>query len=426
MHSSIETVLVIAYYFPPMGLSGVQRITKFVKYLPQFGWRPIVLTPGAASYYAYDPSLLAEVQQLEIQVIRTDHPLESSRVAKSASYYPPRLLQRLYHFIASFYAIPDTKYRWKKRALKAARSLLRHTPVDVIFATAPPFTNFLIGATLAEEFNLPLVLDYRDPWVDNSFHIYPTPYHRFRNRQLEEQVLRRASAVIVLTRSMKEHLLQQYRFLAHSDIAIIPHGYDPEDFILYGQSSSPSEKFILTYSGLFQDNRTPRYLLAAVAHLCKQEPALKEQLELRFVGLLRKRDERLIDKYRLRDLVRITGYVPHAELIQHLAESTVLWLMLRDQTRTPEKLFEYFGARKPILAMLDHPALQELLQQYEAARLVPPTDVPAIATALKELIQQWQKQALPSPNEAFVKQFDRRLQTETLAKLLRHVIPIDK
>ncbi len=424
MHSSVEKVLIIAYYFPPMGLSGVQRITKFVKYLPQFGWQPIIITPGAASYYAYDPSLLEEVEQLEIRTIRTDHPLVT-KSPQPARYYPARPLQRLYHFLTSFYAIPDTKRRWKRRALQAARNLLRNTPVDVIFATAPPFTNFLIGAHLAEEFELPLVLDYRDPWIDNPFHFYPTPYHRFRNRQLEEHVLRRASAVIVLTRSMKEQLLQHYRFLQHNDIFIIPHGYDPEDFILHGTSQN-AEKFVLTYSGLFQDNRTPRYFLAAVSELCQQMPELRQQIELRFIGLLRKRDERLIAKYSLEDVSTITGYLPHGQLIHHLTESTVLWLMLQDQARTPEKLFEYFGARKPILAMLTHPALTDLLQQYGAAVITDPTDVASIRDALYTLIQQWQTHTLPKPDETFVKQFDRRLQTETLAKILRTVIPIEK
>lgn len=427
----VEKVLVVAYYFPPKGLSGVFRIAKFVKYLPQFGWDVSVLTDGKHSNtFAYDYSLLEELQHPMIHISATDveipHVQEGENNHRGQLYYPSRFLQKTYHVITSFYAIPDTKYGWRKKALKLAEKILQEKTIDVVLATAPPYTDFLVGYDIAKQFNLPLVLDYRDPWTDNAFRFYPTPYHKIRNEILEEKVLRAAAAVIVLDREMKEKLLQRYRFLNYQDVHIIPHGYDPEDYVRSSESTQKDEKLILTHVGLFQDNRTPKYFLQAVRTLLDEHPLLQPRLELRFVGLLRKRDLQLIKHYGLEANAIITGYVSHLQALEQMMESHVLWLTLQDEVRTPSKLYEYFGARRPVLAMVRKRSLQEQVRQYGAGWVVPPDDVPAIVSALRQIVALWERREFPKPNEEFVSQFDRRVQTEQLSTILRKVIPIEK
>src|SRR5579862_8968600 len=163
----LHNVLVIAYYFPPMGLSGVQRTLKFVKYLPQFGWHPTVLSVTPTGYFAQDDALLSELDGLGITIARSGS-WDANRVFKSKGTIrmPSERMRKILTFLSDTFFIPDNKIGWKRKALRVARNLMKERHFDVIIATAPPFTDFVIGAQLHDEFGTPLVLDYRDPWLD--------------------------------------------------------------------------------------------------------------------------------------------------------------------------------------------------------------------------------------------------------------------
>ncbi|MEW6061984.1 MAG: glycosyl transferase family 1, partial [Bacteroidota bacterium] len=141
----MRNVLVIAYYFPPLGGSGVQRVLKFVKYLPQFGWQPTVLTIGPTAYYAKDESLLKEIESLNIRIIRTSSIDPNTVVHKKHDVVrmPKEGTRKLLSFISDTFFIPDNKIGWKRKAIKAASEVLKNEKFDVIFATSPPPTDFL-------------------------------------------------------------------------------------------------------------------------------------------------------------------------------------------------------------------------------------------------------------------------------------------
>ncbi|TNE34618.1 glycosyl transferase family 1, partial [bacterium] len=165
-----KKVLVIAYYFPPMGLSGVQRTLKFVKYLPEFGWEPTVLTTSSGSYFAYDDSLLEEIAGTNI--IRTED--KSTKQRK----YPSTFNQKIGRFVNGFFMQPDSKIGWKKKAIAVGSKIIEESKPDVILSTAPPFTSHLVAAELADKYGIPLVLDYRDQWYGNPFNSMPTKFHK--------------------------------------------------------------------------------------------------------------------------------------------------------------------------------------------------------------------------------------------------------
>src|ERR1041385_5466377 len=141
-----HNVLVIAYYFPPMGLSGVQRTLKFVKYLPQFGWQPTVLTVTPTGYFAQDYTLLEEIHSHRIEVERVGS-LDPNLLfrKKGVIKMPSESWRKVLTFVSDTFFIPDNKIGWKRKALKAAEVLFEKKKFDIIFATAPPFTDFLIG-----------------------------------------------------------------------------------------------------------------------------------------------------------------------------------------------------------------------------------------------------------------------------------------
>lgn len=404
-----RNVLVVSYYFPPMGLSGVQRTLKFVKYLPDFGWNPIVLTTYPKSYYAFDDELRQEIDEDKVKVYRAGVEGKPKLKRFPSNYF----FQNVARYIASFFLQPDTKIYWKKKAIGVGRKILQENKVDVIFATAPPFTDFLVAQELADEFNLPFVVDYRDIWVDNPFHFYPTFFHKLYVRKLEEKILKKAARIIVTFRGTKDVLLTRYPFLRSDEVVIIPHGFDSGDFEAVKDVKPDPKKFVVTHSGLFQDNRNPKYFLKGFARFLENRSDGIPK-EAWFVGLMRNSHQRLIKKFKLEENVKLFGYQPHTEVVRLLKKSNLLWLMYEDNVRSPGKLYEYFGARKPILICAPDGYMKSLALESEAAIGVEPRDVEGIYRALNTFYDLWRSDSLPTPSENFLQKFDRKSLTENL------------
>lgn len=414
--------LVIAYYFPPMGLSGVQRTLKFVKYLRDYGWEPVVLTTSNQNYYAYDESLFKELEELQIEVLRTN---DKSQKKKAFNNLPNYTIQKFGRFFLNFLNIPDSKIKWKKFALSTAEKIIKQHNIEVIFATAPPFTDFLIASELSQKYNIPYIVDYRDSWTDNKFHYFPTPYHRNQSIKLENQILRTCSKAIVISRNAKEILIKRYKFLSYDDVIIIPHGFDSEDFSQLEHLKPDTNYFTITHSGVFQDDRTPKYFFKAILKLLNEKPEIKKFIKIRLVGLMRKSHLKMIRKYKLEEIVIPVGFVTHKESVNYLLSSDILWLMLNDDVRTPGKLWEYFGAKKPILATIPDGSMKQLCLQYKASIVVSPKNIDEIKNALSKFYSLWKDGELPISDEQFVAQFDRKLLTENLAKQLSSAVNIN-
>lgn len=402
-----KKVLVIAYYFPPMGLSGVQRTLKFIKYLPEFGWEPTVLTTSSGSYFAYDDSLLEEIAGTNI--IRTED--KSTKQRK----YPSTFNQKIGRFVNGFFMQPDSKIGWKKKAIAVGSKIIEESKPDVILSTAPPFTSHLVAAELADKYGIPLVLDYRDQWYGNPFNSMPTKFHKNYNKKLEENVLYKSSKIIVISREQKERLLKNYNLLKHNDISIVTHGYDKSDFLGITPKIDKN-KFVITHSGLFQDNRNPKPFFVAFKKLLDSNA--NSNIQLKLVGLMRKNHLRMIKKLKLEENVILTGNVSHKEAVEHLLDSDVLWILQNDDVRTPGKLYEYFGAKKPIIVTIPKSSMRELALSSGIAMAADPNDSKDILQVLNAYYELWKKNSLPKGNNEFVEEFDRRNLTEKLSQIL--------
>ncbi len=429
----MRKVLVVAYYFPPLGLSGVQRTLKFIKYLPHYNWHPTVLTVNPGNYFARDVSLLKEVESLNIPVIRTDSfdptqlfgrkNADVSPVAKM----PREWIRKSLNLGSQFFLLPDNKIGWKRKAIRAGAECLKREKFDLIFATAPPYTDFLIGRQLKKISGLPLVIDYRDAWVDNPYHFYFTPFHRWFHQRLESRVLRAADKVITINRRIKELLLKRYPFLQYQDVQIISQGFDPADFDLNGLAPrSKTERMRITYSGTFIDKRTPKYFLRALSKLFQQWPDLRSRIEACFVGHFREENMKLVAKLGLQDVVMVVGYVDHTECVRYLASSDVLWLIIGkgkgEDMMSTGKLFEYLGARKPILGCVPEGVARNTIEDSGAGIIVDPMDIDAIASAIKTLYERYESGTLKGPKEEYVEKFDRKRLTADLARIFELLV----
>jgi len=421
---SFREVLVVAYYFPPLGLSGVQRTLKFVKYLPQFGWQPTVLTVTPTGYYAQDYTLLDELHPKNISIERVGS-LDPNRLFrhKGVVKMPSERWRKVFTFMSDLFFIPDNKIGWKRKAVKAASELFKKKNYDVIFSTAPPFTDFLIGLELHEKFQKPLVIDYRDPWHDYPYKYYPTPLHKLLNYKLEKKVLRASSRIIVTSRKTKELILRRFKFLQYNDITILPHGFDPADL-----EDDPkfhidkSKRLQFAHAGVFYADRTPKHFLQAMKEVITNRPQLKDQIELVLIGNLQDEYIKMIKSLGLEGNVTITGYLDHKHCIGYLKSADILWLTLNNDKQSPGKMYEYLGLRKPILACVPEGFVRQTLEETGSAFIVNPTDVKEIAANILQLYDLFKNNKLPKPEEDVVQKYNRIELTNELSKIFGFLV----
>jgi glycosyltransferase involved in cell wall biosynthesis len=418
-------VLVVAYYFPPMGLSGVQRTLKFVKYFSDFGWHTTVLTVQPKGYFAQDDSLLEDLEGRPVRIVRTSAAGPGKYVSsKPVVKFPAEWSRKLMSRVSDTLFVPDNKIGWKRKAVAKALELAKETPFDLIFATAPPFTDLLIGRELKRKLNIPLVLDYRDPWVDYPFKFYPTPLHKFLNIQLERRALKASSQVVTTNRKVKELILRRHRFLSYHDIEIISQGFDPADFQKARSTPiiQPHRKAMrITYAGVFWEDRRPDYFLRALAEIQKEQPRLRGRISAHFVGNFREENRKLAARLGLQDAVTETGYLPHVDCIRELLASDVLWMIVGDEVGSPGKTYEYIGAGKPILACAPEGFISDAV--LDAGGIVTaPDDVQAIKEAIVSFYNRWERHELRGPNQDIIDRYDRQRLARTMVKLFESLL----
>ncbi|WP_457651265.1 glycosyltransferase family 4 protein [Rhodocaloribacter sp.] len=416
-------MLVVAYYFPPMGLSGVQRVAKFVKYLPEHGWRPTVLTVAPGGYFAYDETLLREVEAAGAEIVRTAS-WDPTRLfgRKRTVTLPDEPTRRRLSNVSQFVFVPDNKLGWLPYAVRAGRRLLRERPFDAVFSSAPPYTAHLVAARLARQSGRPLVADFRDDWVGNPRHVYPTPWHRRLHEHLERRVVRASCRVTTINAHIRDALVRRNGGDAVANrVSVLPQGFDPADFERPAAPRAPARMRLL-YTGVFYDAQTPDVFLRALAAWLERRPDARDRVEAVFVGLVPEASRALAERLGLGGVVRYEGYRAHDETVAFLRSADALWMTIGRRPGaegiSTSKLFEYFGARKPILALVPEGAAREALAPYGAARVVDPDDTAAVAGALDDLFRRWEEGRLPRPDPAYVRRFDRRRLAGELAALL--------
>ena len=428
MEDGFRKVLIIAYYFPPMGLSGVQRTVKFAKFLPKYGWKPTVLTVEPTGYYAFDDTLLKEVEEAGVKIVRTPS-YDVNRLLKKRGVIkmPSERMRKVLQFFGDLFFIPDTKVGWKSIAVKAASELIERERFDVLFATAPPQTDFLIGEALKRKFEIPLVVDYRDAWLDYPFKYFPTPLHRLWHSHLEKRVLKAADRVIVTHRRVKESILRRHKTVDYKEVIILSQGFDAEDFPPTNEGKqAKSVKMKIAHSGTFYAERNPVIMLHALTNVLQANPKIRGRIEMHFIGNAREEDRQLVKKLDLQNVVHFLGYLPHRECIKHLVASDVLWFVIDNDYQTPGKLYEYFGSRKPLFASLIDGYTKQLINESRVAICVPLKDVKEHERAILEQFKRFEHNKLECIPEAFAAKFDRLMLTAELAKQFELLVDYDR
>jgi glycosyltransferase involved in cell wall biosynthesis len=397
--------------------------------MPQNNWMPTVLTSGNNAYFAYDHSLLEEINNEQVKIVRVEANEINSLLPKNESVkMPSEPIRKLLSYISSWFFVPDNKRPWVKKAVEAGRALLKEDSYDLIFVTGPPFSSVEVAVQLKKEFDIPMVIDYRDLWYGYHFAMYPTPLHRRLVKKGEYRALKAAEKIVVVNRRVKEKIMEYYKFIGHSDVLIIPHGYDQDDFDSAGTEPKPKDKMVLTYSGLFYEYITPKYVLNAFKELLRERPDYASNIQLQFIGVLRKSLIRQIKKLKLEQYVKVTGYVSHSDSVRKIKSSDVLWLMIgrgnNSDTISTGKLYEYIGSRKPIIGFVVDGAAKAVLKEYKASYISDPYDIQEIKSTIIHAYEDFRLGKLPVPAEEYVEKYRRDSLTAQLTKDLQFLVKV--
>jgi glycosyltransferase involved in cell wall biosynthesis len=428
----MKRVLVIAYYWPPSGGSGVQRWVKFVKYLPAEGWEPVVFAPLNADYPSLDPSFEAEVPaSVEVLRGRIWEPYAAYRKllgGKNASTQVTEISsgkktwkQKLSLWIRANLFVPDPRVGWVKPSVKTLKKYLADHPVDAIVTTGPPHSVHLIGQRLHKALGTPWIPDFRDPWSRMYYLKYlPMTGCTWRRIRAQEQaVLDQCSTVLACTPLVQD----EFRTQTQTPVASITNGFDEEDFL--GPAPEGDGLFNITHTGLFAADGNPFTLWKVLGQMAAEDAEFKAALRLRLVGKVDREVLEALSAEGLAANVVALGPQNHASAVKEQRSATVLILPLRNDPEyrpiLPGKLFEYLAARRPILGIgqVDG-AMARVLRQTQAGITAGWADETAMRKFIGDAWQQFRRGGV-SATTGDIGPYSRRATAHALAQLLDNV-----
>lgn len=366
----MKRVLIISYYWPPTGGSGVQRWVKFAKYLPEEDWQPVIYTPENPEQLAVDASLEAEVPS-EAEVIRTritepyalyKKVLRRSGHSKEAVEVNPvnaqnkSFLQKAAMWVRGNFFRPDPRCLWIRPSVRYLKKYLEEHPVDLIVTTGPPQSMHMIGLRLAKETGLPWVADFRDPWTKIFYfkHLSMTPAIERWHKKMEKAVLDEASAVVAVSPLVQ----QEFQAMTDTPVELITNGFDECDFPSEKDTEAyggPDKDFTITHTGLFAADGNPTVLWDVLREKYQADDDFRKQLRIKLIG---KNDEQILKALKdrgLQEALTDMGYQPHSVAVEQQRKASILILPLRKEPEykavLPGKLFEYMASERPVLGI---------------------------------------------------------------------------
>ena len=437
----MKRALIISYYWPPAGGSGVQRWVKFAKYLPSEGWQPVIYTPSDPEMLAVDRTLADEIPQ-EAEVIRR-HIFEPYGIyrrllgKKSASdggsdevnpvnFQDKTLMQKIMLAIRANFFIPDPRCFWICPSVRFLKKYLKRHPVDIVISTGPPHSMHLIAMKVAKATGLPWIADFRDPWT-GMFYFKHLPLCRPAaklHRHLEKEVLDRATAIVAVSPLVQK----EFQEMTGTRVELITNGYDESDF-----NDTVVEQdgyFNITHTGLFAADGNPEMLWKVLADKCRADQEFRQMLRIRLAGKTDKAILESIESAGLGSHLRDNGYQPHSVAVKEQKSASMLLLPLRKEPEykavLPGKLFEYLASARPVLGIgQTDGAMAMILKETGAGTVAEWDDYAAISGFIDRCWDQFKSDATVVP-EMDISGYSRRNLTARMAELMDELTNNDR
>ena len=433
----MKRVLIITYYWPPSGGSGVQRWLKMSKYLPENAWQPVIYTAEDAEYPVEDPSLEKDVAP-ETEVIRRP-------IVEPYSFYKKFLgikkgekvkagfinegakktgwKENLSVWLRGNLFIPDARCWWIKPSVKYLTKYLKEHPVDTIISTGPPHSMHLIARALHKKFNIPWVADFRDPWTDIDFYkdLKLTRYADRKHHRLENQVLTEATRVVTVgwdcAKGLESH--------GAKDVIVITNGYDFDCPILetdenLSQRQQETSLFTMSHIGIIGANRNPETFWQAIAEL-------DLSIKIRLIGQVDNSVIESIKRNNIEKYVEIISYIPHNQVIEEQKKSDVLLLFVNNTPNAKGiltgKLFEYMASGRPILCIGPEDGdSARILNETQTGVTIGFDDKEKMKSVILDLYKKYQENQLVTNDIQAVEKYSRRNLTKDFVNILNEIV----
>ena len=429
----MKKVLIVTYYWPPSGGGGVQRWLKFSKYLPEFGWQPIIFTPENPDFEIRDFSLLQEIPE-EIEVLKfpiwepytlfdkiSGHTNKKHRKQGVVDGSRKTVFSRISKWIRGNIFIPDPKVFWVGSSVEFLVDYIRDNSIDHIVTTGPPHSMHMIGLKLKKKTGVAWVADFSDPWVRwdilKKFHL-SWPAMQVHKR-LESAVVRNADIVLTVSETWANEIKKDHG----KEAQVITNGYDYQDF--RSSNHTVDKKFIISHSGLVNEFRNPQNLWVALTELCKEDEEFDKMLQIEFSGIV---DSQVLDAIKsdkiLGSKFKFNDYVSHQEVLKIYNSSSVLLLLLNNTDNAmghlPGKLFEYLPSNRYILAIgATEGDSAKIIQETETGISCNPEDMAGIKKAISSFFTHFKNGNFP--DSVNIEKYSRKVLTRKLADVFEQI-----
>lgn len=429
----MKRVLVITYYWPPVGGSGVQRWVKFAKYLPSEGWQPVIYTPSNPDMGSVDESLLSDIPA-KAEIIKRPifepygiyRKLTGSKGQIKIESNPggdgkKSLLKRISLWIRSNFFMPDPRCLWIGPSIRFLKKYLKEHPVDIIVSTGPPQSMHLIARKVSLATGIPWVADFRDPWTKIFYfkHLMLGKRAERKHHELEQRVLDDATAVVAVSPMVQA----DFAAMTKTPVCLVTNGYDESD---YAEAVVPEKGFNVVHTGLLTAEGNPVELWKILGDKCREDADFAASFRLTLAG---KTDETVLESIRkagLGDYLTDLGYIDHNKAVQQQRKASVLILPIREEPETkailPGKLFEYLAARRPILGVgTGEGAMSVVLKETGAGRIFDWDDSAGISGYVDSLWNAFKAGGVMIP-DADIEKYSRRMTTRKMVELFNSLI----
>lgn len=424
-----KKVLVIAYFFPPIGGGGIQRTIKFVKYLPDFNWEPIILTVKDGLWISKDNSLSKTIPE-NLKIYRTKCfgiKTYFKYVKKNKYDNIPKKINPIGYILQIIFnlILPDFAIGWYYYTVKIGEEIIQSNDIDLIYTTSPPFSEHLIGWILKKKTKKKWIADFRDSFVSdpNLSNDLVGFAQRFTRKIYEKIIISNSDLIITATDPIRQDLLDRYQGkLSECEIITITNGFDRDDFKNLQKINHKNKKMTITYTGTFQGKQTAFYFIESLKSAIKENKNLMNDIHIRFIGEFSHYDKELFSDDEIKDVIEIIEYVPYEKSLAYQINSDVNLLIISvskkeggDQIFTG-KIFEYIGAGKPIFGLVPDGIAKDLILTEKLGIVADPNNISDIKTKIMHIYELWKKDLLiMNSNPELFRVYERKELTRILA-----------
>ncbi|CAH0286012.1 hypothetical protein SRABI04_04196 [Chryseobacterium sp. Bi04] len=425
-----KKILIITYYWPPAGGPGVQRWLKFAKYLPDFGWKPVIYTPENPNYPLVDETLMKDVPN-DIEMVRTRiwepyqlaEKLNKSNKKFKAGQFDVGENQswksRLSIWVRGNFFIPDARVFWVKPSIQFLEKYLKENKIDIVVTSGPPHSLHLIGLGLKNKLpHLKWIADFRDPWTEISYykHLKLTRSSDKKHRQLESAVFKNADITLATSYTDAENFRK-----AGAHAVCITNGFDETD-AHEDPKLQKNKTFTLSYIGVLEQLRNPDNLWQALDELVKENIEFSKDFSLKFVGRIDDKILASLENSSLKNHILNLGYLSHGKAVEEMQSSDLLLITNFPNESSkgiiPGKIFEYLASGKQILSFgPDKADVEKILEDTHAGKHFGYHGSEEVKQFILEKFKLWKSGNL-SKNTQHIEQFSRKNLTQQLADIL--------